>query len=227
MRFQRVSNSMVRANLNVMGRPAKNMLSNYAKRNGLTMHEATRRALGFVREFERRSGMELYDEPGFTPIVTFVGIKKPNAPIFMRAVSSAEHGKIPVMPKKTNFRTRPMAKGRKVNYANLQLYLTKHAKELYKKPITKAEFLADRKSDMGGGAYKYCTTYSDECLKEVIKFLEKKPASTSTLSTITHEAREILDPYISSETSLHWEGPDHKDKRIAQVVYRKLQKEYK
>jgi hypothetical protein len=80
---------------------------------------------------------------------------------------------------------------------------------------------------MGGGAYKYCTTYSNDCLKEAIRFLEKKPASTNVLSKITHEMREITDPYIRSETSLHWNGPDHKDKRIAQVVYRKLQREYR
>jgi hypothetical protein len=124
---------MVRANLNIMGRPAKKILSDYAKKKGIHLEEATRNVLGFVREFEKRSGMELYDEPGFTPFVTFIGIKQPNEPIFMRAVSSAEHGKIPVLPKKTNFRTRPMAKGRKVSNPELDAYLMKHEKEMIEK----------------------------------------------------------------------------------------------
>lgn len=226
MRFQRVSNSMVRANLNVMGRPARKILSNYAREKGIPLEEATRKVLGFIREFERRSSMEIFDEPSFTPFVTFVGIKQPNAPIFRRAVSSAEHGRIPVLPKKTNFRTRPMAKRTKFDHIKLQSYLIKHAKELYKKPITRAEFLENKKSGMGGGAYKYCTAYSNDCIKEAIRFLEKKPASTNVLSKITHEVREISDPYISSETSIH-KGTDPKDKRIAVSVYHRLQKEYK
>jgi hypothetical protein len=87
--------------------------------------------------------------------------------------------------------------------------------------------LQERRAGEGGGARRYCTSYSTKYLKEAINALERKKVSPDLFNVVAHEMREILDPHISAETPLHWKGPDPNDKRIGQSVYRKLQKEYK
>ena len=240
MRLQRVSNSMVRANLNVMGRPAKQLLTNYARKHNISMEEATRKALGLIRNIEKISSKEIdADSAGFTPFLTFVGIKNPSKAIFNRAVSSAEHGKIPAPMRVQRFsskdprayirlgETRERMRYKKFKtIQEIEKYMKTQEKGLYKKPVSKLEIMKGMVSGISADSYKYCTAYSTKHLREVIDALEKKKISPDLLGTVTHEMREILDPHIRAETTIHI-GLDEKDKRIAQSVHRKLQKEYR
>ena len=116
---------------------------------------------------------------------------------------------------------------RKMGMAEAYKKMEKEAREIYKKPVTKREFLESMDSPIESRAYKYCTTYSTKCLREVIKILEKKPADKKVLSAISHEMSEILNPYIRSETILHVKGVmDEHDVKVAGDVYNKIKKEY-
>ena len=230
MRFQRVSNSMVRANLNIMDSRAKKAINDYARRNGFSAHEATNRVLGLIRGIERESSRHVYEEAGFAPFLTFVGIKKPRDAIFMRAVSMAEHGKVPVSPRipRAGKKDFPRAKAReKARYKKfktiqeLSEQLKKEGKNMYRRPITKFEVLQERRSGGGGGAHKYCTAYSTKYLKDAIDALESKKVSPDLFNAVAHEMRELLDPHISAETPHHPDF-DHKDRAIGEQVRRKL-----
>ena len=234
MRAYRVSNSMVRANLKVMGKPAKEILKDYARRHDISVEGATRQALGFIRDMERMSSRAIDREAGFTPFLTFIGVKKPPEAVFARAVSRAEHGKMPVSVRVPRFSSKDLQasirRGEAKERARYSRFKTvqdidrqmkKEERNLYKKPISKLEGMKDMVEGFNAGSYKYCTAYSAEHLKEVIKALEKKKVSPELLRIVAHEMREILDPHISAETTMHL-GVDEKDRRIAKQVKRRL-----
>jgi len=234
MRAYRVSNSMVRANLNIMGKPAKKILSDYARRHNISVEGATRQALGFIRDMERMSSRAIDGEAGFTPLLTFIGVKKPSEAVFARAVSRAEHGKIPVPIRVPRFSSKDLQasihRGEARERAGCKRFKTiqeivrqmkKEERNLHKRPISKLEVMKDMAEGFNAGSRRYCTAYSTEHLKEVIKALEKKKVSPELLRIVAHEMREILDPHISAETPIH-PGADEKDKRIAKQVKRRL-----
>lgn len=235
MRVSRVSNSMVRANLNVMGRPAKQLLTNYARRHNISVEEATRKALGLIRDIEKMSSEEIDTESaGFTPFLTFVGTKNPLKAVFNRAVSSAEHGKIPIPMRVPRFSSKdPRAYirlgeareraryGRFKTIQEIDRYMKKQEKGLYKKPVSRLEVMKGVVSGISADSYHYCTAYSTKHLREAIDTLEKKKVSLDLLGTVTHEMRELLDPHIRAETTIHL-GLDEKDKRIAKQVKLRL-----
>jgi len=234
MRAYRVSNSMVRANLKVMGKPAKEILKDYARRHNISVEGATRQALGFIRDMERMSSKEIYEEAGFTPFLTFIGVKKPSEAVFARAVSRAEHGKMPVSVRVPRFSSKDLQASIRRGEAReragykrfktiqeIDQYMKKEERNLYKKPISKLEVMKDMVEGFNAGSYKYCTAYSTKHLKEVVKALEKKEVSPELLRIVAHEMREILDPHISAETTMHL-GVDEKDRRIAKQVKRRL-----
>ena len=234
MRAYRVSNSMVKANLKVMGKPAKEILKDYAKRHNISVEGATRQALGFIRDMERMSSRAIDGDAGFTPFLTFIGIKKPTEAVFARAVSRAEHGKMPVSVRVPRFSSKDLQasirreeakeRARYSRFKTIQEIVRQKKKEernLYKRPISRLEVMKDTAEGLNAGSYKYCTAYSAEHLKEVVNALEKKKVSPELLRIVTHEMREILDPHISAETERH-EEVDEKDKRIAKQVKRRL-----
>jgi hypothetical protein len=230
MRPRRVSNSMVRANLNVMDIRAKRTISEYAKRNNLSIDEATNRVLGLIRKIERESSKHIYGPAGFTPLLTFVGVKNPRDAILMRAVSMAEHGKIPHMPripkatKKDLPRARAREKARYRKFKTIQEIseqIKKDSRNMYKRPITKLEVLQEKRFKDGAGAHKYCTVYSPKYLKEAINALEERKVSPDLLNAVTHEMRELLDPHISAETPLHFDFAEQ-EKEIGKHVRKKL-----
>jgi len=187
MRVSRVSNSMVRANLKVMGKPAKEILKDYARRHGMSVEGATRQALGFIRDMERMSSRAIDQEAGFTPFLTFIGVKKPPEAVFLRAVSRAEHGKMPVSVRVPRFSSKDLQasisreeareRARYNRFKTIQeigRQMKKEERNLYKKPISKLEVMKDMAEGFNAGSRRYCTAYSAEHLKEVVNALKKR-----------------------------------------------------
>ena len=237
MRTYRVSNSMVRANLRVMGKPAKEILKDYARRHDISVETATRQALGFIRDMERMSSRAIDGEAGFTPFLTFIGIKKPPEAVFLRAVSRAEHGKIPIPIKVPRFTSKdPRASIRRGEARERAKYLRfktiqeidqqmrKEQRDLHRKPISKLEAIKGMAEGLKAGSYRYCTAYSTPYVKEVVNALEKKEVSPDLLRVVAHEMTEILDLHISGETKRHdyLDYLDEKDTRIAKQVKHRL-----
>jgi hypothetical protein len=225
---------MVRANLKVMGKPAKEILKDYARRHGMSVEGATRQALGFIRDMERMSSRAIDQEAGFTPFLTFIGVKKPPEAVFLRAVSRAEHGKMPASVRVPRFSSKDLQasisreeareRARYNRFKTIQeigRQMKKEERNLYKKPISKLEVMKDMAEGFNAGSRRYCTAYSAEHLKEVVNALEKKEVSPELLRIVAHEMREILDPHIKAETTIH-PGADEKDRRIAKQVKRRL-----
>jgi hypothetical protein len=228
---------MVRTNLNLMGRPAKRILMNYARKNNLSVEEATRKALGLVRTMEKLASEEIDKESaGITPFITFVGVRSPAEPVFVRAVSQAEHGKIPVPPKTPKFRVKNSALRRELSkeqekestrfmrfrtIQEIQKQVLKEERGIHKRPITRLEFLRSRAFPFEGATYKYCTAYSTNFLKRVVQALERKELSADTVLFVSHEMREILGRGLRAETPIHLEA-DQKDREIAQRIAKKI-----